>query len=43
MTSSSEIHRIETDVLIIGSGVAGMMAIVGVKRSGEHSTDLDAA
>ncbi len=34
MTASSEIHRIETDVLIIGAGVAGMMAVVGAKRSG---------
>lgn len=34
MSTSPEIKRIETDVLIIGAGVAGMMAVVGAKRSG---------
>ena len=34
MYSFSEIRQIETDVLIIGSGIAGMMAVVGSIRSG---------
>ena len=34
MNSSPEIRRIQTDMLIIGSGVAGMLAVVGAKRSG---------
>ena len=34
MSPFSEVRRIETDVLIIGGGVAGMMAAVGCVRSG---------
>ncbi len=34
MSPFSEIRKIETDVLIIGGGVAGMMAAVGCVRSG---------
>ena len=34
MSSFSEIQHVETDVLIIGGGVAGMMAAVGCIRSG---------
>lgn len=34
MYDFSEIRHIETDVLIIGSGVAGMLAVVGAIRSG---------
>ena len=34
MCKFDEIRRIETDVLIIGSGIAGMMAVVGSIRSG---------
>ena len=34
MNSFSDIQHIETDVLIIGGGVAGMMAAVGCVRSG---------
>ena len=34
MKSFPEIRRIQTDTLIIGSGVAGMMAVVGAIRSG---------
>lgn len=34
MRAFSEIRWVETDVLIIGAGVAGMMAVVGAKRSG---------
>ncbi|MBT7267914.1 MAG: FAD-binding protein, partial [Rhodospirillaceae bacterium] len=34
MYKFDEIRRIETDVLIIGSGIAGMMAVVGSIRSG---------
>jgi fumarate reductase (CoM/CoB) subunit A len=34
MNSSAEIRRIQTDMLVIGSGVAGMLAVVGAKRSG---------
>jgi succinate dehydrogenase/fumarate reductase flavoprotein subunit len=34
MNSFSEIRHIETDVLIIGSGIAGMLAVVGAIRSG---------
>jgi fumarate reductase (CoM/CoB) subunit A len=34
MVRFSEVRHIETDVLIIGAGVAGMMAVVGAKRSG---------
>ena len=34
MNSFTEIRRIQTDMLIIGSGVAGMLAVVGAKRSG---------
>src|SRR3990170_9129259 len=34
MKRFSEIRHIQTDVLIIGAGVAGMMAVVGAKRSG---------
>ena len=31
---TSDIMHIETDVLVVGSGVAGMMAVVGCMRSG---------
>ena len=34
MSSFSEIQHVETDVLIIGGGVAGMMAAGGCIRSG---------
>ncbi len=34
MKQFSEIRHIQTDVLIIGAGVAGMMAVVGARRSG---------
>ncbi|MDP6429220.1 MAG: FAD-binding protein [Rhodospirillales bacterium] len=34
MNAFPEIRRIQTDMLIIGSGVAGMLAVVGAKRSG---------
>lgn len=34
MNSFTEIRRIQTDMLVIGSGVAGMLAVVGAKRSG---------
>jgi len=34
MKAISEIRHIQTDVLIIGSGVAGMLAVVGAIRSG---------
>jgi len=34
MQSFPEIRHVETDVLIIGAGVAGMLAVVGAKRSG---------
>src|SRR5262245_474960 len=29
-----DVRHIQTDVLIVGAGVAGMMAVVGAKRSG---------
>lgn len=32
MKAFSEVRHIETDVLIIGAGVAGMLAVVGAKR-----------
>ncbi len=34
MISFSEIRHLQTDMLIIGSGVAGMLAVVGAMRSG---------
>jgi len=34
MKPLSEVRHIETDVLIIGAGVAGMMAVVGARRAG---------
>ena len=34
MKAFSEIRHIETDVLIVGAGVAGMLAVVGAKRAG---------
>ncbi len=34
MNAPAEIRHIQTDMLIIGSGVAGMLAVVGAKRSG---------
>lgn len=34
MRGFSEIRHIETDVLIVGAGVAGMMAVVGARRAG---------
>lgn len=34
MNAASEIRQIQTDMLVIGSGVAGMLAVVGAKRSG---------
>ena len=34
MKALSEIRHIETDVLIVGAGVAGMLAVVGAKRAG---------
>ncbi len=34
MKQFAEVRHIETNVLIIGAGVAGMMAVVGAKRSG---------
>ena len=34
MSPFSDVRKIETDVLIIGGGVAGMMAAVGCIRSG---------
>lgn len=34
MNPPADIRRIQTDMLIIGSGVAGMLAVVGAMRSG---------
>ena len=34
MKFSQEVRHLQTDMLVIGSGVAGMLAVVGAMRSG---------
>jgi fumarate reductase (CoM/CoB) subunit A len=34
MSSSTEVRHIQTDMLVVGSGVAGMLAVVGALRNG---------